>query len=318
VGTESGEIHAVDARTGTIIWSRAAGYPVGSEQLMTGANASTGVQAAPAGLFKAFGGLNDMLLVGTATAIGNTTFFALNPATGATLDFYPNTGAGDTPPGPIDNVFGMATVDYAANRVYFGTAGSAFTLWSLDLGPSGALDLKLTPIAWNPKPLGITGGTTGSPVVRNGRLYLGTDAGAASEIHSLRLSDGTLYSYMHGDGQLKGFAWPDRRNGQLYFSTVNKVFGVNDDGTSLQPLWSPISVQGASIPLQMPGTNYLFVGTNQGQLVEIDVSSGNVVNTLTLDTGTVTIGAPSLDNASPPLVYVGSDKGVIYAVQVPF
>ena len=80
VGTENGEVHAVDARSGSIVWSRAAGFPVGSQQLMPG---STGTQATPAGLFKSFGGLNDLLLVGTATGGGNTKFFALNPTTGA-------------------------------------------------------------------------------------------------------------------------------------------------------------------------------------------------------------------------------------------
>jgi outer membrane protein assembly factor BamB len=312
VGTENGEVHAIDAKSGSIAWSRAAGFPPGSQQLMTG---STGTQAIPAGLFKTFGGLNDLLLVGTATAVGNTNFFALDPATGATLDFYPN--GGDTPPGLIDNVFGMATVDYTTNRVFFGTAGSAFTLWSLDLGPSGAPDLKLTSVAWNPKPLGITGGTTGSPVLRNGQLYLGTDNGAASAIHSLRISDGTLYSYTHGDGQVKGFVWPDRRDDRLYFSTVNKVHGVRDTGAAIMPLWSPITVQSPSIPLQKPGTDYLYVGDGQGRLLQIDVVSGSIITPLQLDTGTVQIGAPSLDGAND-LLHVGSDKGVIYAVRVPY
>lgn len=317
VGTENGEVHAIDAKSGAIAWSRAAGFPLGSQQLMTG---STGTQAVPAGLFKAFGGLNDLLLVGTATAVGNTQFFALDPATGGTIDYYPNgpVGPSDSPvPGPIDNVFGMATVDYTTNRVFFGTAGSAFTLWSLDLGPGGAPDLKLTSVAWNPKPLGITGGTTGSPVARNGRLYIGTDSGAASAIHSLRISDGNLYSYTHGDGQVKGFVWPDRRDDRLYFSTVNQVQGVRDNGTAITSLWSPITVQSPSIPLQKPGSDYLYVGDGQGRLLEIDIVTGTVIMPLQLDTGSVQIGAPSLDGAND-LLHVGSDKGVIYAVHVPY
>jgi hypothetical protein len=311
VGTENGEVHAVDARSGSIVWSRAAGFPGGSQQLMPG---STGAQATPAGLFKSFGGLNDLLLVGTATGGGNTQFFALSPTTGATLDFYPT--GGDTPPGLIDNVFGMAVVDYAGNKVYFGTAGSAFTLWGLDMGPSGAPDLKLLPApAWNPKPLGITGGTTGAPVARNGRLYLGTDNGAASAIRSLRVSDGNLYSYTHGDGQVKGFVWPDRRDNRLYFTTVGMVHGVRDDGTAITQLWAPITVPSPSIPLQKPGTDNLYVGDGTGRLLEIDVVS-QAINPYQLDTGVVQIGAPSLDYPNS-LVLVGSDKGVIYAVRVP-
>ena len=118
VGTENGEVHAVDAKTGALVWSRAAGNPPGSRELLPGA---TGVQATPALLVKGFGGLNDLVLVGTATAVGDTTYFALDPATGATLDSY---GPPDAPPGPIDNVFGMSVVDYADNRVYFGRPGA--------------------------------------------------------------------------------------------------------------------------------------------------------------------------------------------------
>jgi outer membrane protein assembly factor BamB len=312
VGTENGEVHAVDAKTGTLVWSRAAGYPPGSRELLPGA---TGVQATPALLVKSFGGFNDLVLVGTATAVGDITYFALDPATGATLDSY---GPPDPPPGPIDNVFGMSVVDYADNRVYFGTAGRARTLWGLDLGPSGAPDLKLSPLAWNPKPLGVGPGTAGSLVARNGHLYVGVDSGAAATLYSLRIADGFLASYNHMDDQLKGFAWPDRRDDRLYFSTTNRVHGVRDTGApTMSALWSPISVQDPSIPLQMPGTDHLWVGDGQGRLHQIDVSAGNIKATLTLDADQAQIGAPSLDGPNGILI-VGSDSGVIYAVRVPF
>jgi len=310
VGTESGELHALDARTGAIVWSRSQRF--NNTQLMP--TFSTGVQATPAGLFKTWGGLNDMLLVGTATGAGSTKFFAINPATGATIDDYPN--GGDTPPGSIANVFGMAVVDYGTpNRVYFGTAGTAFTLWALDLGPSGSPDLSLSSMAWNPKPLGIGSGANGSPVFRGGRLYIGTDSGAAAALHSLRVSDGNLYSYTHGDGELKGFAWPDRRDGRLYFSTTGKVHGVNDDGTGITQLWAPMTFPSPSIVLQRPGTNYIYVGDGTGRLLRIDVVT-QAVTPVQLDLGSVQIGAPSLD-LGYDLILVGSDKGVIYAVRVP-
>lgn len=316
VGTESGEVHAVDARQGTLAWSRSQLF--GTTQLMP--SFSTGVQAIPAGLFKAYGGQNDLLLVGTATAAGSTKFFALNPANGATIDDYPN--GGDTPPGPLGNVFGMAVVDYANNRVYFGTAsgGASHTLWSLDLGPMGAPNLSLTSTAtlpWNPKPLGISSGTQGSPVLRGTQLYLGTDSGAAGAVHSLCLTDGSVQSYTHGDGQLKGFAWPDRRDTRLYFSTTSKVHAIRDDGSSLNPYWAtPISVTSPSIALQKPGTDFLYVGDGTGRLLQINILT-QVITPMQLDTGSVQIGAPSLDNVHN-LLLVGSDKGVIYAIRVPF
>ncbi len=228
VGTENGEVHAVDAKTGALVWSRAAGNPPGSRELLPGA---TGVQATPALLVKGFGGLNDLVLVGTATAVGDTTYFALDPATGATLDSY---GPPDAPPGPIDNVFGMSVVDYADNRVYFGTAGRARTLWGLDLGPSGTPNLKLSSLPWNPKPLGGGPGTTGSLVARNGHA-LRRRRLRAPPPRSTRCGSATASSRAttHGDDQVKGFAWPDRRDDRLYFSTTNRVHGVRDDGAPM-------------------------------------------------------------------------------------
>ena len=157
----------------------------------------------------------------------------------------------------------------------------------------------------------------GAPVMRNGQLYLGTDSGAASTVFSLRASDGTLYKYPHGDGQVKGFVWPDRRDDRVYFTTDRFVFGLKDDGTQLTPLWPEIFLGSPSIPLQMPGTDFLYVGDGNGHLIEIDVKAGVVVKPLTLAKDGIQIGAPSLDNVNK-MVHVGSVKGVIYAVSVPF
>jgi hypothetical protein len=318
VGTENGEIHAVDGQTGFLQWSRSAAF--GNSQLMT---SSVGPQAAPALLLRSFGGLNDLLLVGTATGASNTKFFALDPQTGATRDEYPN--GGDAPPGIIENVYGMAVVDYAANRVYFGTTGSgaSFTLWSLTLGPMGTPDLTLTPsgtLTWNPAVLGSMTGTSGSPVLRNGHIYLGTGSGASGAMHSLRISDGVVRSHLHGDGQAKSFPWPDRRNGRIYFSTTGFVHALNDDGSSFgpDPGWvaGPLPMTNPSPVLHRPGTDELYVGDGAGRLVRINASTGEQVGAIALDAGSV-IGAPSLDNVNN-LLLVGSDKGVIYAVSVGF
>jgi outer membrane protein assembly factor BamB len=155
--------------------------------------------------------------------------------------------------------------------------------------------------------------------MRNGRLYLGTEAGPAATVYSLRVSDGNLYKFTHGDGQVKGFVWPDRRDERIYFTTDRFVFGMKDDGTALTPLWAPINLGSPSIPLQMPGTDFLYVGDGNGNLVEIDVKTGTVIASIKLSALDVQIGAPSLDNVNR-LVHVGSAVagGVIYAVRVPF
>jgi outer membrane protein assembly factor BamB len=311
VGTENGEVHAVDAESGAIVWSRSQAF--NGSQLMT---SSAGAQAAPAGLFTAWGGGNNLLLVGTATGSGNTKFFALDPATGGTIDEYPN--GGDPPLGPIDNVYGMAVVDYSIpNRAYFGTAGTSFTLWSLDLGAPGSPDLTASSLAWAPKPLGVNSGIQGSPVLRGTQLYLATDSDPNAAVQSLRITDGFLYPpYLTNDGRVKGFPWPDRRgNGQLYFSTTNKVHAIRDDGSSFQPSWEKPQ-NSPSLLLQRPGTDEIYLGDGLGRLVRLDAASGSEMSAVMLENG-VQIHGPSLDNVHNLLI-VGSDKGVIYAVRVGF
>jgi hypothetical protein len=159
--------------------------------------------------------------------------------------------------------------------------------------------------------------------MRNNRIIFGDSFG---EIYALNILDGDDYSWnTGGDGQVKGFLWPDRRNTNLYFSSTSKVHGIRDDGTAFSSLpWSPIdfsthaSVTSPSPVLQKPGTDLLYFGNNNGQLVQVDLSGGTpVITALTLEGTGIQIGAPSLDGQYD-LVIVGSTTGTIYAVRVPF
>ena len=295
VGTDGGGLHSVDARDGRLVWSRSSAFSNALPSL-------GGVQAPPAGLFKNFGGNNDMILVGTNN--GSNQFFALDPQTGGTLASYPHAQMG--------TVNGMAVVDYAANRVYFGTSTTNGTLFALDLGAVAAPGLTLSLEPWNPKPMG--SGTTGAPVLRNGRVYLGD---STNQIHALHLADGTSYSVgTLGDGPAKGFLWPDRRDDRLYFATTSKVQAVRDTGSFFNQIWQ-VSVMTPSMVLLWPGTDYLYVGDGNGRLVQINVNDQSS-NTLVLESGSQ-IGAPSFDrvSAGQEMVIVGSSSGTIYAVRVP-
>jgi hypothetical protein len=299
LGTDGGGVHAVDARFGNVVWSRSVAFGSALPSLTTGTT-----QAQPAGLFKPWGGNNDMLLVGTNNALGNNAFFALQPATGADIASYPDPAMG--------NVTGMAVVDYAANRVYFGTSEPSATLFALDLGPTDSPGLTLSPLAWNPKPMGT--GTYGAPVLRGGTVYLGDSTG---EVHTLHLSDSTSYACPTGDGPVKGFVWPDRRDDRLYFATNGKVHGFRDPVTASPfSIWST-NVTSPSMVLQKPGSDFLYVGDGNGNLVQIDVSNPSPPTLLPLEGPGVQIGAPSLDGGFG-LVLVGSSTGTIHAVRVPF
>lgn len=296
LGTDGGGVHALDAKTGSLIWSRSSFFNNALPSL-------GGVQAQPAGLFKGFGGNNDMLLVGTNNGAGNNSFFALDPATGNDLATYP-------PDGLMGDVKGMAVVDYPANRVYFLSASAVATFFALDLGPMAAPSLTLSTLpGGNRRPFG--SGSSGSAVLRNNRLVFGDSTG---QVYAIDLGVGTSFPNATGDGQVKGFLWPDRRDDRLYFATNGKVHAWRDMGGSFLPIWT-VSVTTPSMVLQKPGTDFLYVGDGNGALVQINVLTQAQL-ALPLETG-FQIGAPSLDGPNN-LVIVGSSSGTIHAVRVPY
>jgi len=298
IGTDGGGMHAVDGLTGAVIWSRSDAFSNALPSLNTGTS-----QAQPAGIFKAFGGQNDMLLVGTHNGVGNNSFLALDPATGNLQDSYSDPAMGD--------VRGMAVVDYSGNRAVFLTASPSATLFALDLGaPLPDLTLSSLPVPLT-NPDGFGSGTSGSAVLRNNRIIFGDSTG---QIYAVNLVTGASYTRSTGNGPVKGFVWPDRRNNNLYFSADDKVHVVEDDGVSFNPLWEAGSIVGLSMVLQKPGTDYLYVGDGNGGLIQINVVTQSQ-RLLVLEGPTVQIGAPSLDGPNN-LIVVGSSTGTIHAVRV--
>jgi hypothetical protein len=302
VGTESGEVHAVDGKNGAIAWSRSAAFNTQLPNI-------GGVQGTPAGLFKSFGGLNDVILVGTNLGTSDNTYYALDPVTGLNLSTNSH--------GLMGGVPGMGVVDYTGNRVFFLTTATSGTLWGFDLGTAGSPNLNPSVLA-SGNPVAV-GSANGAAVLRDGRLYFGT---ADHNVRALRLSDGASDAYDHGNGEAKGFVFPDRRNGDLYFSTDSYVWAVRDDLEPASPNltlhWSVDDIPTPSIVLHRPGTDFLYVGGGDGRLYEIDVAAADPQGTkksLVLEANSQ-IGAPSLDGPNN-LVLVGSATGVVYAVRVP-
>ncbi len=296
IATQDGRVHAVDSVSGALHWSR---------QLSPAA-----AQGAPAGIFTAFGGEHDAVFEGTSAANDNV-FHALDPGSGAPIaafGFPANPGIGP--------ILGMAVVDYTRspqNRVYFASQqGSApETLWCVELGPPGPVSFSLK---WKVD----LGDISGSPVLRNGRIYVGTDAG---EVKSVRADDGgDVRTAALGDGPVRGFVFPDRLSSDLYASTNGKVWRLADPGTgtALNVLWAGgISVPNPSPPLLRPGSTHLYVGGGDGKLYELFLPVGSVKSLpLDYDPTSFVVGAPSFDSGFD-FVLVGSVRGVFYGVQVP-
>jgi outer membrane protein assembly factor BamB len=265
------------------------------------------------GLFGAFGASFDQVLVGSWNFDGTGVFRSLRAADGTPLATFDN-GGGATAIGVIS---GGAAVDYAKSRVFFASrrGGSPNTLWSLDVG-AASLTLHWA-IA--------LGDIDGSPIVRNGRVYVSSNDGNVWAVDAETGALAWSAPFTTGDGPAKGFLFPERANGDLYFATDTKVWGITDQGASAAALWPAVTLPGAagsrpSIVLKVPGQPWLYVGGGNGGLHQLDLSvSPPVVSTVVLGDGDAIVGAPSLDvGFTPRLIYVGSEGGVVYAVEVPF
>lgn len=302
VTTQDGTVQAIDVKTGAVLWTT----------LLTPAFA----QAAPAGIFAAFGAAWDYILVGTSEGSNANRFYALDPADGKVVDYFPKGVDGVAEMGPI---LQMASVDYSTGRVYVGVIKpTTYTLLCLQLGPTtDALQLH-----W-----GLVDGdvdeTDTSPVLRGGRVYTGTKD---DKVYSIP-EDGNpagIYSQGVGDQGVKAFVWPDRSSNDLYVATDKKVQGLTDTGAALVDKWPTVDADDASLVLLWPGTNYLYVGSSdvgggQAGLFEIDVSLADPdasKKALVLEPTSLVIGAPALD-IGHDLLILGSEAGTYYAVSVP-
>jgi hypothetical protein len=306
VGTEQGEVHAVDGEDGAIAWSRSAAFK--NTQLPYSLGYAQGT---PAGLFTDFGGQNDVILVGS-NQTGSNTFFLLDPVTGANVSTYSDGSMGGVP--------GMPVVDYTSNRTYFLTTLPAGVLWAFDLGSAGSPGLTRSTLP-SGNPISLAYASNGSPVLSNARVYFGATNG---DVVAYRPASGQTRALSAGDGEVKGFVFPDRRNNSFYFSTTSKIWGITDTGSPdplLSMKWLPVTdILTPATVLHWTGTKYLYVGGGDGRLYQIDVDSGSLATvpaktSVLLEAGRQ-IGPPSLDGPNG-LVLVGSETGVIYAVRVP-
>jgi hypothetical protein len=113
------------------------------------------------------------------------------------------------------------------------------------------------------------------------------------------------------------------------FATDTKVWSIRDDGSTPGLMlenwqWTTVGLN-PSIVLFWPQTSFVYVGSRNGELYELDFTSANTSTPPTpklqiLGGGLGQVGAPSLDiGVGPPrLLIVGSEPGVLYAVEVPF
>jgi outer membrane protein assembly factor BamB len=300
---DAGDLHAVDAKTGQSAWLG----PHSQPKPLVGA---------PAGLFGQYGGVADLVIVGTRDTGGPNELRGLAVGTGTLV------GSPFTAGGTIGPISGSPAVDYSSQRVYFTSRSynGGDTVWCV-------LADGTTPftLVWSRN----LGDVDGSPVLRGGRVYFGNEAGI---VYSLDAATGTdQRTFTTNDGPVKGFVFPDRRNDHdLIFATDTKVFSISDTGAAVMPENWEWTVGGLnpSVVLYWPQTNYVYVGSRNGNLYELDFTSAGppTHKSVVLGDGLAQVGAPSLDiGVGPPdvtpgkkLLVVGSESGTLYGVEVPF
>jgi outer membrane protein assembly factor BamB len=292
VGSQDGHVYIINAVTGA--------------QVAKSPKLGDMIQAAPAAIFTQFGGAIDQILVGTRNSSSENRFYGLNLTDGSIAWSFDNGGGSNG----IGIISGQASVDYPNQRVYFASrqlaGGSLNTVWCLKFTASSANLLWARDL----------GHIDGSPVLRNGKVYVGTNG---SEVHALDPATGNSVwaaPFNAGDGMVKGFIWVASAT-DLYLSTTNTILSLNDNGTTVSENWRVTSIPLPSIPLFTPGSHYLLVGSSDGNLYQLDVAvTPPTVKSVKLGDGTATVGSPGLDVANQ-LLYVGTTAGAIYAVAVP-
>ena len=299
LGSQDGNIYVIDADEGDIVWKQ---------------NVGAMVQAAPAGIFPEFGGGKDLILIGTRNGVPNR-FRAYDVDSGTAAWSFQNMPIHGGDGSSIGIISGGASVDYAAERVFFAShktgnsslwsvdfsTGSAMLEWALDLG-----DIETSPIYLPGSPAQLIVANTLGDV-----HLLDPDAGGAPV---------WLAPFNAGDGAVKGFVFPQFGTPNYMISTLGNVTSFENNGPGTTPtLYWQVPVANASIPLFVVGTDTALVGSNNGELVQI-----NGVDTIspwttsvTLGDGTGIVGAPTLHGGAASRIYVGTDRGVIYAVSWP-
>jgi outer membrane protein assembly factor BamB len=294
LGSEDGHAYAADAETGSPLWQSSALANI--------------LLASPTGMFTDFGGSWNLLFIGSRDATADNVMYALDPADGSVVFQFDNLGGANG----IGIISSAASVDYANNRVYFASrarpGGSSDTLWCLSFTGANFTKLWSVPV----------GDIDGAPLLYGGRLYVGNNAGT---VYAIDPDTGaTLWSYdASGDGAVKGYVVPQAQQTlprRLYFSTTSKVWAISDNGTSASLEWSVTTVPGPSIPLAPRGGNELYAGSSNGRLYQLDAATGAVQTSLVLGDGAAAIGSPARDNSND-MVYVGSESGAVYGVELP-
>jgi len=299
-GDQRGRVYAVDATSGGLSWA----------VTLTGADA---VQAPVAAQLQQWSNAafnaaytDDVLFAATRNSSTSTNkLFALRASDGSVLWSFNGTIGSYS----VDYIVGMPWVDYTRNRVYVvsrSNGGTQPSLWVLN-GLTGGLVTSFSLGDIEASPTLSADGNTLYVATRSGNLY------AINTIPSTPALKWTGAGYAALGSAVQGFIWENGDlPGRLYFGTSNGyVWSLQDPGAGAappnpaSPLWKT-AVASPSTPLPM---NKLYIGSSDGKVHQVNLTSGVDEKQFTVGPGTYQVGDVSTETGSE--IFVPTTEGTL-------
>jgi hypothetical protein len=318
VADNDGLVYAVSTDSGVILW---VANPTGATSNVFQGAAAVQLKSASTGSYTL---ATDLLAVGTRNS-GTTTanqIFGINGNTGATV--WTKTG-GVSGVASMDIINSTPLIDYVNGAIWVTSRSACGTtqpsLWKLN--PNTGAVLATASL----------GDTDASPtlsfasdvlfVATNGDFVSGSTCTPGNGIiYAVNPATGQMVtSYAAGDGLIASF--PLVLNTAppytVVFSGASAVHAVSYDptGPTFTDLWdTTISVPSA--PLSYTGLSDVFVGSADGKIHELDITSGTDLKDVIVDTGTPgVVGDPALD-ITLSNIYVSTTDQHAYGFIYPF
>lgn len=318
VADNDGLVYAISTDTGVILW---VANPTGATANAFQGAAAVQLKSASAVSYTLS---TDLLAVGTRNT-GTTTanqIFGLNGNTGGTI--WSITGGVSGVPS-MDIINSTPQIDYFNSAIWVTSRSACGTsqpsLWKLNpnsgvvLATANLGDTDASPTLSSPSDVLFVG--------TNGNFLSGSTCTAGNGIlYAINPSTGQMVtSYSAGDGAIISF--PVVLNTAppytIVFSGASAVHAVSYDptGPAFTDLWdTTISVPSA--PVSYTGLSDVFVGSADGKIHELDVSSGQDLKDVIVDTGTPgVVGDPALD-ITLSNIYVSTSDQRAYGFIYPF
>ena len=324
--TAAGLGYAVNATTGALRWTTDGDSSLAGNQPLGAA-----LVAAPV-----VSPTRNLAFFATRNLTGaQNRLFAFDAKTGACRWVFNGACSGTTSTQNLGQINGAVLHDATAKKLFIAATqlSGGSTLWAVDAG-----DTTPGTLLWSAN----RGPSDVSPAFVDATrtsLYFATGAGtSAGRVFRLQTSNGASVWTSSGLDQVYCVATNTRRRttqcaaGSAISSgpvaiwsgaLANRVLFGTADGhlrmidNNAAHVWQTLSpIAGASAPLVLTADNRVYVGSSDGRLYELNLTTGAVINSRVVGDGASAVGSPSYDVYATKL-YVGTSAGTIYRFNSP-